>query len=33
LSTEHRVMEAEPYVYSYDDLVKDGSTLWDGVRG
>ena len=25
-------MKSEPHVYSYDDLVKDGSTHWDGVR-
>jgi predicted RNA-binding protein with PUA-like domain len=25
-------MKSEPHVYSYDDLVKDGSTPWDGVR-
>lgn len=26
------LMKSEPHVYSYDDLVKDGRTLWDGVR-
>ena len=25
-------MKSEPYKYSWDDLVKDGWTLWDGVR-
>ena len=25
-------MKSEPHVYSFDDLVKDGSTHWDGVR-
>lgn len=25
-------MKSEPHVYSYDDLVSDGSTHWDGVR-
>lgn len=25
-------MKSEPYVYHWDDLVKDGSTFWDGVR-
>jgi predicted RNA-binding protein with PUA-like domain len=25
-------MKSEPNKYSYDDLVKDGSTYWDGVR-
>ena len=29
---KHWLMKSEPYVYSYDDLVKDGRTLWDGVR-
>ena len=30
--TNHWLMKSEPHVYSYDDLVKDGSTHWDGVR-
>ncbi len=25
-------MKSEPYVYSIDDLEKDGSTCWEGVR-
>jgi predicted RNA-binding protein with PUA-like domain len=25
-------MKSEPSVYSWDDLVRDGSTDWDGVR-
>lgn len=25
-------MKSEPHVYSYDDLISDGSTHWDGVR-
>ena len=25
-------MKSEPHVYSYDDLVADGRTHWDGVR-
>ena len=25
-------MKSEPHVYSFDDLMKDGSTHWDGVR-
>jgi predicted RNA-binding protein with PUA-like domain len=25
-------MKSEPFKYSWDDLVKDGSTYWDGVR-
>ena len=24
--------KSEPYKYSWDDLLKDGSTYWDGVR-
>lgn len=26
------LVKSEPSVYSYDDLVKDSSTTWDGVR-
>jgi predicted RNA-binding protein with PUA-like domain len=26
------LMKSEPYVYSIDDLRKDGSTHWEGVR-
>jgi len=26
------LMKSEPGGYSWDDLVKDGSTYWDGVR-
>ncbi len=26
------LMKSEPHVYSIDDLEKDGSTHWDGVR-
>lgn len=25
-------MKSEPHVYSWDDLVRDGGTDWDGVR-
>ena len=25
-------MKSEPGAYSWDDLIKDGSTHWDGVR-
>ena len=25
-------MKSEPGAYSWDDLVRDGSTYWDGVR-
>jgi len=26
------LMKSEPYVYSIDDLNKDGTTYWEGVR-
>jgi predicted RNA-binding protein with PUA-like domain len=26
------LMKSEPEVFSWDDLVRDGSTQWDGVR-
>ena len=26
------LMKSEPHVYSWDDLVRDGRTEWDGVR-
>src|SRR3546814_9924451 len=26
------LMKSEPDVYSWDDLVRDGATDWDGVR-
>src|SRR5687767_2720644 len=26
------LMKSEPGVYSWDDLVRDGGTEWDGVR-
>ena len=26
------LMKSEPHAYSWDDLVRDGSTDWDGVR-
>ena len=28
----HWLMKSEPGTYSWDDLVKDGATDWDGVR-
>jgi predicted RNA-binding protein with PUA-like domain len=28
----HWLMKSEPHVYSFDDLVRDGATDWDGVR-
>lgn len=26
------LLKSEPDVYSFDDLLRDGETLWDGVR-
>jgi predicted RNA-binding protein with PUA-like domain len=28
----HWLVKSEPNAYSYDDLVRDGGTVWDGVR-
>ena len=28
----HWLMKSEPHVYSWNDLVRDGGTDWDGVR-
>ena len=28
----HWLVKSEPFKYSWDELVKDGSTYWDGVR-
>ena len=28
----HWLVKSEPFVYSYDDLERDGSGIWDGVR-
>jgi predicted RNA-binding protein with PUA-like domain len=28
----HWLMKSEPDVYSWDDLVRDGTGIWDGVR-
>lgn len=28
----HWLMKSEPDVYSVDDLARDGTTFWDGVR-
>ena len=29
---KHWLAKSEPFKYSWDDFVKDGSTYWDGVR-
>jgi predicted RNA-binding protein with PUA-like domain len=28
----HWLVKSEPHKYSWDDLVRDGETIWDGVR-
>jgi len=28
----HWLVKSEPFQYAWDHLVKDGSTVWDGVR-
>ena len=32
MARAHWLVKSEPYKYSWDDLVRDGSTYWDGVR-
>ena len=32
MAKQYWLMKSEPYVYSIDDLKKDGSTCWEGVR-
>ena len=29
---QHWLIKSEPFKYSWDDLVRDGETVWDGVR-
>ncbi|MFZ4748832.1 MAG: EVE domain-containing protein, partial [Sphingomonas sp.] len=26
------LVKSEPHKYAWDDLVRDGRTIWDGVR-
>lgn len=28
----HWLIKSEPATYAWDDLIKDGETIWDGVR-
>ncbi len=30
--TQYWLVKSEPDTYSFDDLVRDGQTVWDGVR-
>ena len=32
MARRYWLMKSEPFKYSWDDLVKDGRTYWDGVR-
>lgn len=32
MATSHWLMKSEPHVYSIDDLKKDKTTYWEGVR-
>ena len=32
MSKQYWLMKSEPDVYGWDDLVKDGTGMWDGVR-
>ena len=32
MARSYWLVKAEPFKYSWDELVKDGSTYWDGVR-
>jgi predicted RNA-binding protein with PUA-like domain len=32
MSRQHWLMKSEPYKFSFAQLVKDGQTVWDGVR-
>jgi len=32
MSVRHWLIKSEPAAYSWDDLVREGETLWDGIR-
>lgn len=32
MARKYWLMKSEPFKYAWDELVKDGSTYWDGVR-
>jgi predicted RNA-binding protein with PUA-like domain len=32
MTTSHWLLKSEPNTYSFADLQRDGSTVWDGVR-
>ena len=32
MPARHWLIKSEPAAYNWDDLVRDGETLWDGIR-
>jgi predicted RNA-binding protein with PUA-like domain len=32
MARQHWLLKSEPDVYSFDQLVADGKTVWDGIR-
>lgn len=32
MARQHFLIKSEPYKYSWDNLVRDGRAVWDGVR-
>jgi predicted RNA-binding protein with PUA-like domain len=32
MARQHWLIKSEPFKYSFDELVSDGTTAWDGVR-
>ena len=32
MAARYWLMKSEPAAYAWDDLVRDGETLWDGIR-
>jgi predicted RNA-binding protein with PUA-like domain len=32
MAKSHWLVKSEPNAYSFDDLIRDGRTVWDGVR-
>jgi predicted RNA-binding protein with PUA-like domain len=32
MGRKHWLVKSEPYKYAFADLVRDGQTMWDGVR-
>lgn len=32
MPARHWLIKSEPAAYSWDDLVREGETLWDGIR-